>query len=111
MEKPLAAASLGQVHAATYKGRKMAIKVQHAGLKKLFAVDLKNLRKLAELLSKFDPKSNGADRDYVNIYVESEKLLYKEIDDINEANNEDRYSKYFDDTPWVELSNKYIVAV
>jgi hypothetical protein len=57
--EPLAAASLGQVHTATYKGRKVAIKVQRAGLKELFDVDLKNLKKLAELLDKFDPKTDG----------------------------------------------------
>ncbi len=59
-EKPLAAASLGQVHTATYKGKKVAIKVQRAGLKELFDVDLKNLKKLAALLDKFDPKTDGA---------------------------------------------------
>ena len=59
-EKPLAAASLGQVHTAMYKGKKVAIKVQRAGLKELFDVDLKNLKKLAALLDKFDPKTDGA---------------------------------------------------
>lgn len=58
-EEPLAAASLGQVHTAMYKGKKVAIKVQRAGLKELFDVDLKNLKKLAELLDKFDPKTDG----------------------------------------------------
>jgi hypothetical protein len=58
--KPLAAASLGQVHTAFYKGKKVAIKVQRAGLKELFDVDLKNLKKLAVLLDKFDPKTDGA---------------------------------------------------
>jgi hypothetical protein len=57
--EPLAAASLGQVHTAMYKGKKVAIKVQRAGLKELFDVDLKNLKKLAELLDKFDPKTDG----------------------------------------------------
>ena len=60
--EPLAAASLGQVHTATYKGRKVAIKVQRAGLRELFDVDLKNLKKLAELLDKFDPKTDGESR-------------------------------------------------
>lgn len=35
----------------------MAVKVQRAGLRELFDVDLKNLKKLAELLDKFDPKT------------------------------------------------------
>ncbi len=59
-EKPLAAASLGQVHTAVYKGKNVAVKVQRAGLKELFDTDLQNLKKLAVLLDKFDPKTDGA---------------------------------------------------
>lgn len=77
--EPIAAASLGQVHTATYKGQKVAVKVQRAGLKALFDTDLQNLKKLAVLLDKFDPKSDGADRSYADIYEESAKLLYEEI--------------------------------
>eukprot|EP00587_Corethron_hystrix_P000241 CAMPEP_0113329428 /NCGR_PEP_ID=MMETSP0010_2-20120614/20902_1 /TAXON_ID=216773 ORGANISM="Corethron hystrix, Strain 308" /NCGR_SAMPLE_ID=MMETSP0010_2 /ASSEMBLY_ACC=CAM_ASM_000155 /LENGTH=886 /DNA_ID=CAMNT_0000191531 /DNA_START=49 /DNA_END=2709 /DNA_ORIENTATION=+ /assembly_acc=CAM_ASM_000155 len=106
-EKPLAAASLGQVHTAKYKGKNVAIKVQRAGLKELFDVDLKNLRKLAELLDKFDPKTDGADRDWVNIYNESAKLLYKEIDYLNEADNAERFAKDFADTDYVRVPDVY----
>ena len=59
-DKPLAAASLGQVHTAFYKREKVAIKVQRKGLKELFDVDLKNLKKLAVLFDKFDPKTDWA---------------------------------------------------
>jgi predicted unusual protein kinase regulating ubiquinone biosynthesis (AarF/ABC1/UbiB family) len=52
-DKPLKAASLGQVHTATCKGKKVVIKVKRAGLKELFDVGLKNLRALAILLDKF----------------------------------------------------------
>ncbi|KAL9189641.1 hypothetical protein ACHAXT_009316 [Thalassiosira profunda] len=105
--EPLAAASLGQVHTATYKGKKVAIKVQRAGLKELFDVDLKNLRKLAELLDKFDPKSDGADRDWVSIYEESERLLYLEIDYLNEAANCERFAKDFSDIEWVRVPDVF----
>ena len=43
-------------------------------------MDLKNIKVLAKLLDKFDPKSDGAQRDWDSIYDESAKLLYKEID-------------------------------
>ena len=42
---------------------------------------------LAKLLDKFDPKSDGADRSYADIYDESSKLLYEEIDYIAEGKN------------------------
>lgn len=99
--EPLAAASLGQVHTAMYKGKKVAIKVQRAGLKELFDVDCKNLKKLAVLLDKFDPKTDGADRNWVSIYEESERLLYEEINYVMEADNADRFAKDFADTDWV----------
>ena len=94
-KQPLAAASLGQVHTAKYKDRKVAIKVQRANLKELFDVDLKNLKKLAVLLDKFDPKTDGADRDWLSIYEESERLLYLEINYLNEADNGERFAKDF----------------
>lgn len=106
-EKPLAAASLGQVHTAMYKGKKVAIKVQRAGLKELFDVDLKNLKKLAALLDKFDPKTDGADRNWVSIYEESERLLYEEINYLNEANNADRFAKDFANIEWVRVPDVY----
>jgi len=106
-EKPLAAASLGQVHTATYKGKKVAIKVQRAGLKELFDVDLKNLKKLSVLLDKFDPKSDGADRNWVSIYEESERLLYEEINYINEADNAERFAADFAGTEWVRVPDVY----
>ena len=105
--EPLAAASLGQVHTATYKGKKVAIKVQRAGLKELFDVDLKNLKKLAVLLDKFDPKTDGADRDWVSIYEESERLLYLEINYLNEASNCERFARDFSDIEWVVVPEVY----
>lgn len=105
--EPLAAASLGQVHTATYKGKKVAIKVQRAGLKELFDVDLKNLKKLAELLDKFDPKTDGADRDWVSIYEESERLLYLEIDYLNEASNCERFARDFSGIEYVRVPEVY----
>lgn len=105
--EPLAAASLGQVHTAMYKGKKVAIKVQRAGLKELFDVDLKNLKKLAELLDRFDPKTDGADRDWVSIYEESERLLYLEIDYLNEASNCERFARDFADVDWVRVPDVF----
>mmetsp|Transcript_34146 Transcript_34146/g.82171 ORF Transcript_34146/g.82171 Transcript_34146/m.82171 type:complete len:821 (-) Transcript_34146:133-2595(-) len=106
-DEPLKAASLGQVHTAFYKGQKVAIKVQRAGLKELFDVDLKNLKKLAVLLDKFDPKTDGADRDWVSIYEESERLLYLEIDYLNEADNCERFAKDFRDVDYVRVPRVY----
>ena len=106
-EKPLKAASLGQVHTAKYKGEKVAIKVQRAGLKELFDLDLKNLRKLAVLLDKFDPKSDGADRDWISIYDESAQLLYLEIDYLNEADNCERFANDFKEVEYVRVPRVY----
>ena len=108
-EEPIAAASLGQVHRGVYNGQPVAVKVQRAGLKALFDTDLKNLKVLAKLLDKFDPKSDGADRSYADIYDESAKLLYEEIDYTLEGKNAARFKKSFTDigVDYIRVPNVY----
>jgi len=107
--EPIAAASLGQVHRATYKGQPVAVKVQRKGLKELFDTDLKNLKVLVKLLDKFDPKTDGADRSYADIYDESAKLLYEEIDYTLEGKNAQRFKDSFDQigVGYIRVPNVY----
>lgn len=58
-------------------------------------------------MDKFDPKSDGADRDWVSIYDESERLLYLEIDYLNEVRNAERFAKDFEDIDWVRVPKVY----
>ncbi|KAL3613435.1 Protein ACTIVITY OF BC1 COMPLEX KINASE 8, chloroplastic [Castilleja foliolosa] len=105
--EPIAAASLGQVHRAKLRGREVAVKVQRPGLKDLFDIDLKNLRVIAEYLQKFDPKSDGAKRDWVAIYDECANVLYQEIDYTKEAANAEKFANNFKDMDYVKVPSIY----
>lgn len=100
---PIAAASLGQVHMARVKGETVVVKVQRPGLKALFDIDLKNIRVLAQILQKMDPKSDGAARDWVAIYDECSRILYEEIDYVKEASNAVKFRDNFAEVDWVKV--------
>ena len=71
--RPIAAASLGQVHRAVlHDGRQVVVKIQRPGLRKLFDIDLYNLKVFAELLDRGDPI-----RDFTGIYQECATILYQ----------------------------------
>eukprot|EP00955_Chlamydomonas_euryale_P064349 358951-Chlamydomonas_euryale.AAC.6 len=101
--KPIAAASLGQVHLARVDGQKVVVKIQRPGLKDLFDIDLKNVRALAVWLQKLDPKTDGAARDWVAIYDECSRILYQEIDYTMEGRNADLFRKNFEGVSWVRV--------
>ena len=79
------------------------MKVQRSGLKDLFDKDLKNLKKLASFFDKIDPKSDGADRNWVAIYEIAERSLYEEIDYLREKENGERFASNFKDVDYVKV--------
>uniref|UniRef100_A0A2P2JUG8 ABC1 atypical kinase-like domain-containing protein n=1 Tax=Rhizophora mucronata TaxID=61149 RepID=A0A2P2JUG8_RHIMU len=102
-DRPIAAASLGQVHRAVlHNGEKVVIKVQRPGLKKLFDIDLRNMELIAEYFQKSET-FGGPTQDWVGIYEECAKILYQEIDYINEGKNADRFRRDFRNVKWVRV--------
>lgn len=101
--KPLAAASLGQVHLAKLNGQTVVVKVQRPGLRELFDVDLKNVRFLAHIMKMLDAKSDNAARDWVAIHDECARILYEEIDYVMEAHNAEKFRANFEGTDWVKV--------
>eukprot|EP01026_Neomeris_dumetosa_P042729 TRINITY_DN3566_c0_g1_i1.p1 TRINITY_DN3566_c0_g1~~TRINITY_DN3566_c0_g1_i1.p1 ORF type:complete len:781 (-),score=139.88 TRINITY_DN3566_c0_g1_i1:491-2833(-) len=102
-ERPIAAASLGQVHLARVNGARVVVKVQRPGLRELFDIDLKNLRVIAKWLQSVDPKSDGAARDWVAIYDECSRILYEEIDYELEAQNANSFRNNFEAKEWIKV--------
>ena len=93
-EKPLASASLGQVHLAKLKNsKKVAVKIQRPGIQKLIKVDLEIMHHLATLmerhiedLSFFHP---------IRIVDEFAATLEQELDYTLEASNMERVARQF----------------
>ncbi len=103
---PLAAASLGQVHRAElHTGEKVVIKVQRPGLAKLFAIDLKILRDVAYYLQ--NHPNYGKGREWVPVYDECCRILYQEIDYLNEGRNADTFRRNFRNDPLICVPKVY----
>jgi len=92
--KPIAAASLGQVHRARlHTGEDIVVKVQRPGLEQLFNLDFEILHRLVRLLTQF---SKGLKKYNLEaIYQEFFELLFQEIDYIHEGKNADRFRENF----------------
>ena len=103
---PLAAASLGQVHRAQlHTGEEVVVKVQRPGLLKLFQIDLAILKGIARYFQ--NHPSWGRGRDWLGIYEECCRILYEEIDYLNEGRNADTFRRNFRGQNWVKVPRVY----
>ena len=103
---PLAAASLGQVHKAQlHSGETVAVKVQRPGLRKLFEIDLKILKGITRYFHNHPKWGRG--RDWLGIYDECCRILWEEIDYLNEGRNADTFRRNFRAYDWVKVPRVY----
>ncbi|MBE8998935.1 MULTISPECIES: AarF/ABC1/UbiB kinase family protein [unclassified Nostoc] len=99
---PLAAASLGQVHKAVlHSGESVVVKVQRPGLKKLFEIDLQILKGITRYFQNHPKWGRG--RDWLGIYEECCRILWEEIDYLNEGRNADTFRRNFRGYDWVNV--------
>lgn len=99
---PLAAASLGQVHKAQlHSGPEVVVKVQRPGLRKLFEIDLAILKGIARYFQNHPKWGRG--RDWMGIYEECCRILWLEIDYLNEGRNADTFRRNFRNCDWVRV--------
>ncbi|WP_353933185.1 AarF/ABC1/UbiB kinase family protein [Okeanomitos corallinicola TIOX110] len=103
---PLAAASLGQVHKAIlHSGESVVVKVQRPGLKRLFEIDLQILKGIARYFQSHPKWGQG--RDWMGIYEECCRILWEEIDYLNEGRNADTFRRNFRSFNWVKVPRVY----
>lgn len=103
---PLAAASLGQVHKAQlHSGEEVVVKVQRPGLVKLFTIDLEILKGITRYFQNHPKWGRG--RDWLGIYEECCRILWLEIDYLNEGRNADTFRRNFRSADWVKVPRVY----
>jgi len=101
-DKPMAAASLGQVHRARTKdGKELAIKIQRDKLKEMYDLDLAQFDKIAVMLDKYKIGVEGASQVWVDMFEDAKVILYREIDYLAEAENTRRWTENFKEVKWV----------
>ncbi|EDZ94677.1 ABC-1 domain protein [Limnospira maxima CS-328] len=105
-ERPLAAASLGQVHRAKlHTGEQVIVKVQRPGLKELFDLDMQAVRRVMRFCQRSFAWARLYDLDA--IYNEFFMILYQEIDYIKEGKNADRFRDNFDNYSGIIVPKVY----
>jgi predicted unusual protein kinase regulating ubiquinone biosynthesis (AarF/ABC1/UbiB family) len=98
--RPVAAASLAQVHRARLiDGRDVAVKVQYPDIEHIVGVDLTSARRVARIYEFFDPQP----LEFLPLLDEMNAHLSMELDFRREVESADRVRKMFADDPSVVI--------
>lgn len=105
-ERPAAAASIGQVHAARlHDGTRVAVKVQRPGIRDVIEADLAILRTQARRIH--GRTDIGIRYDVIGLVDEFARVLHEECDYVNEATNAERLAASFSEDDTVHFPAVY----
>jgi len=99
---PFAAASIGQVHKAVYKGVPVAVKIQYPGVADSIDSDLGNLKKLITWTNLI-PRGLFVDEMIESIRID----LKNECDYLLEAQHQKRFRQFLADKPEYEIAEVF----
>ncbi|PRP78717.1 aarF domain-containing kinase [Planoprotostelium fungivorum] len=111
--KPIAAASMAQVHEATLlNGTRVAVKMQFNGLEEEAYSDIKTLQLIVKMIK------YATEQDFNWMMPEVKKAAAQELNFVNERENSERIARNFGDDPRIlipkvyhELSNRHILTM
>ena len=104
--KPLAAASIGQAHAATLKdGTEVVVKIRRPGVVEQVDEDLKILKELANAVN--GRLEFAARHDIPGIVEEFSETLRAELDYVREGHNAERFAENFADERGLHVPRVY----
>src|SRR6516164_999560 len=103
--EPLAAASLGQVHRARYKGQDVIVKVLRPGVEELVATDVRVVQNLVFVLEQFI--DHHIVRSTRTIIDKFSRVITEEMDFQHEADNVERFGDLFRDSDFVIIPRVY----
>lgn len=101
----LAAASLGQVHRAQYRGQDVIVKVLRPGVEELVATDIRVVQNLVFILEQFI--DHHILRSTRTIIDEFSRVIAEEMDFLHEAENVDRFAEIYHDSNFVIIPKVY----
>jgi ubiquinone biosynthesis protein len=101
----LAAASLGQVHRARYRGQEVIVKVLRPGVEELVATDVRVVQNLIFVLEQFI--DHHIIRSTRTIIEEFSRVISEEMDFLHEAENVERFAELYRDSNFVIVPKVY----
>jgi len=105
-DEALAAASLGQVHRARYKGEEVVVKVLRPEVPSLVGTDLHIVRRILGTLNNYI--NHYFLTAFTNVFNEYSRIINEEMDFFQEANNAQRFRENLKDLPRVVIPEVYM---
>ena len=114
-KKPIASASIGQVHKAVYKGENVAVKIRREGVQNIVIADVKIIRVMLNIFKPLFSKST--ENSIEAVLSEFSKMILDEVNLSKELANLQEFRKIYKDSgikfpsPYPEISSQSAIVM